>query len=271
MKNHFFISYFGNKRCEVKEIYDTLDLKDKKIIIEPYCGSSAMSYYISTLHPKKFKYILNDNSAPLIDLYHIFKDPEKLTEFKRQYNKILTEMKGLPYIQRRALYNSTIKDGGTLGFYLGTKINGHRQYLYPTESEVELRKLDNQIIRTMDCPIINFLRNEDITIISEDAIQIYKQYRDDSANIILLDPPYMMTCNSEYKGIGSLKTYDIYEELITNPNKKQNIYLVAEGLWYLKLAYKKYLVKTYSKTYTGYNKKKSTIACSYFENKYNNF
>ena len=72
MKNHFFMPYFGNKRQEVEKIYEEIKedlLNDEiKTIIEPYCGSSSISYYISTLHPKRFKYILNDNNKKLIEL-----------------------------------------------------------------------------------------------------------------------------------------------------------------------------------------------------------
>jgi len=44
MKNHFIFSYSGNKRDEVKGIYDLLDLKNVETIIEPCCGTSAFSY-----------------------------------------------------------------------------------------------------------------------------------------------------------------------------------------------------------------------------------
>ena len=68
MKNHFIFSYAGNKRNEVEQIFDKIDLKDIDTIIEPFCGSSAMSYYLSTLYPKKFKYILNDNSKEIYNI-----------------------------------------------------------------------------------------------------------------------------------------------------------------------------------------------------------
>ena len=69
MKNHFIIPYFGNKRMEVENLYNVIKdkLDEVDIIIEPFCGSSAMSYYISTQHPKKIKYILNDNNKKLIE------------------------------------------------------------------------------------------------------------------------------------------------------------------------------------------------------------
>lgn len=61
MKNHFIFPYAGNKREEVEKIHEILkkniDLSKIKTIIEPYCGSSAMSYYLSTIYPNKFNYV----------------------------------------------------------------------------------------------------------------------------------------------------------------------------------------------------------------------
>ena len=81
MKNHYLISYAGNKRQEVENIYNySKTLLNNNVIdtiAELFCGSQAFSYYISTLYPKKFKYILNDNDIFLKELYEIFKDDKK--------------------------------------------------------------------------------------------------------------------------------------------------------------------------------------------------
>ena len=53
MKNHFFFSYCGNKREEVEHIYNLLDLNNIDTIVEPFCGSCAMSYYIWTQNKDK--------------------------------------------------------------------------------------------------------------------------------------------------------------------------------------------------------------------------
>ena len=64
MKNHFLLPYPGNKRNEVEGLYNEIinKLDDITTIIEPFYGSSAFSYYILTKHPKRFQYILNDNT-----------------------------------------------------------------------------------------------------------------------------------------------------------------------------------------------------------------
>ena len=93
--NHFMFAYFGNKRNEIINFYNLLDFNNITTIIEPYCGSSAMSYYISTQQPNKFKYIINDNNKQLIELYKLLKDDnllneleEKIKYYVESFNKI---------------------------------------------------------------------------------------------------------------------------------------------------------------------------------------
>ena len=72
MKNHFFYPYFGNKREEVEHICNLLDLNNIDTIVEPFCGSCAVSYYLWTQNKdKKYKYILNDLDGNLINLLKV--------------------------------------------------------------------------------------------------------------------------------------------------------------------------------------------------------
>ena len=83
MNNHFVFPYAGNKRQEVVKLHDYIvdKLDGIDTIIENFCGSSAMSYYISTKYPKRFKYILNDMNPRLIELYCLVKDKQKFDSF----------------------------------------------------------------------------------------------------------------------------------------------------------------------------------------------
>jgi site-specific DNA-adenine methylase len=118
MKNHFFIGYAGNKRQEVNKIYEHLDLNKIDTIIEPFCGTSAMSFYIASLHPKKFKYILNDYDNKLIELYKISLDEEAFkilcNELNEDYSKIITKNQYLEYIKKDNLKAYLIKKRFTL-------------------------------------------------------------------------------------------------------------------------------------------------------------
>ena len=48
MKTHFYITYPGNKRKEMKGLYPYLDFTNINTIVEPFAGTCAISYYIST-------------------------------------------------------------------------------------------------------------------------------------------------------------------------------------------------------------------------------
>ena len=77
------MAYAGNKRNEVEGLYNEIkdQLNDIETIIEPFCGSSVFSYYLSLKHPKNFKYILNDNNKKLIKIYKIMKDEDLMNDF----------------------------------------------------------------------------------------------------------------------------------------------------------------------------------------------
>jgi len=59
-KNHFFIPYAGNKRSEVERIYESIKdkLDDIEYVVEPFCGTSAFSFYMSLKHPKSLNIFL---------------------------------------------------------------------------------------------------------------------------------------------------------------------------------------------------------------------
>ncbi len=72
--SHFIHSYAGNKRNEFKEFINYIDLDNKKNIIEPFCGTSAISFMIWLEHKDKFNYYLNDNSKDIFNIYELFKN-----------------------------------------------------------------------------------------------------------------------------------------------------------------------------------------------------
>ena len=74
MTNHFIHSYPGNKRNEFQYLNNVIEDIDKyETIIEPFCGSSAISFNIWLNHPNK-KFILNDNNNDLMKVYNLIKN-----------------------------------------------------------------------------------------------------------------------------------------------------------------------------------------------------
>jgi site-specific DNA-adenine methylase len=240
MKNHFIFSYSGNKRDEVEKIYPNLDLSNIDTIIEPYCGTAALSYYISTLHPKKFKYILNDNDKLLTQLYNILKDDKQTLLFETKINDILkdTNFNKDMYVK---LDSNTLE-----GYFIKHKIYSIRPGLF---------RLDYiyKYITLSDSPIVNFLRTENIEIKNEDAVDLYKLHCDDIKTFIFLDPPYINTCNDFYTNT----SMNIYEYLYNNEieNNKAYICLVLEDMWIINLLFKGSKIIKYSKLYQTSKKK----------------
>ena len=84
-------SYAGNKREQVEKIVNNIDFDKITTIIEPFCGSCAISYYISTLYPG-LKYILNDNNKHLREMFYLLKDDDKINLFENEYNDLLVDL-----------------------------------------------------------------------------------------------------------------------------------------------------------------------------------
>jgi site-specific DNA-adenine methylase len=234
LKNHFIFKYPGNKREEVEKICENLDLSNIETIIEPFCGTSAFSYYVSTLYPKKFKYILNDNNSTLIELYKILKDEEKTKEFENKINDILKDTNF-----NKEQYNKL--DIKTLeGYYIKNKIYSIRAGLFRLNYKYKY-------ITLLDSPIVNFLRTENIEIKKENASDLYKLHCDDIKTLIFLDPPYLNTCNNFYTN----PSMEIYEYLSNNKieNNKAYICLILEDILIINLLFKGSKIIKYCKMY----------------------
>jgi site-specific DNA-adenine methylase len=244
MKNHFFFGYAGNKRNETEQIYNTLDLTNIKNIIEPFCGTSAISFYISTKHPKQFNYILNDSNKGLIDLYKIATDDEVLNNLINELNEDYREMDKEKYLNY--IKNDTIK-----AFIIKHRIYQIRAGMFP----VKRMNIDFNYLR--ECPIIQFLKNEKITLINDDGYNVFKTYENNKESLIILDPPYLESCNQYYKLNPTLN--NIYEYLSINSIKKfqSKIVCILENNWIIKLLFRDCEFINYNKTYE--NSKKKTI------------
>lgn len=248
MKNHFYIAYSGNKRNEVKDIYDNLDLSGVNVIIEPYCGSCAISYFIST-KKSGLKYILNDNNKYLKEMYELMIDDNKIDKFEEEYKKLFIDLD-------KNKYNEIVKKEGLLYWMLKNKYYCLRPGLYPLES----RKCSKEL-KLKQTPIYKFFKNENIEFLNMDGVECYKKYKDDETNLLLLDPPYLSSYNDFYFDSSTL----IYEYLFNNDIEKEKakIYLILENMWIIKMLFKNNkFVFEYNKKYEGSKKKTTHIIIS---------
>ena len=244
--NHFIIPYCGNKRKEVENIYNSIkdNLTGIKTIIEPFCGTSALSYYISTLHPKQFKYILNDNNNYLIELYKIAKN-------ENEFNKFIDEIQTIQEnIKTKEEYMAYIKPNNFKTWFLSNTWYCIRPGLYPING----RKRDYKKSKT--CPILEFLRTENIEFLNIDALEIIEEHKNKKESLIFLDPPYLNATNSYY----SNPSCKVYKYLFDNPiNKMESlVVLCLAKMWIIELLFSKYKVIEYDKKYSVHNNSKKT-------------
>lgn len=239
MKNHFVIAYAGNKRDEVETIYDALNLNNIDTIVEPFCGTSSFSYFLSTMHPYKYKYVLNDLNSHLYELYNILKDNVKLLDFEKLINEKAKR------IVDKVSYNNEIKNYKTdlADWFISCKIYTIRQGLYRNGYEYHYIDIKN-------CPIVKFLQTEHVTILNKEGVEILQEYNKKNC-LIFVDPPYLLSCNEYYDDAKS-KSQNIYEYIYNNNIKKMKckFVMVVEKNWMISLLFNKVSnIIEYEKTY----------------------
>jgi DNA adenine methylase len=219
------MSYFGNKRKEVEIIYKNLKLENIETIVEPYCGSAAISYYIYLQNPN-YKFILNDNNKFLKQMYNLIKNNEKCLEFNEEYKTKCEYFKN-----NKEKYLEVISKDTLMAWFIKNKVYRIRPGMFPNEG---YRNYKEEIdIRTF--PICDFFKNGNIEFYDLDAITIYEKYKNNDKCLILLDPPYISSCNDFYVN----SSMNVYEYLYKNDiiKEKAKIYLFLENIWIINLLF----------------------------------
>jgi hypothetical protein len=169
-KNHFIIPYYGNKRSEVETILNNINITDNiDTIIEPFCGTSAFSYFTSLKYPKRFTYYLNDNNKLLIELYNIMKDDIKLKQFEKDINNIRKTL-------TKEIYDKMDKSKIET-YYIHNKVLKFRPSLWCPEYKYNYIDMNK-------CPIIQFLKNERVIISNMDAIEFINNHCNNNNTLI---------------------------------------------------------------------------------------
>jgi parvulin-like peptidyl-prolyl isomerase len=238
------MSYKGNKRQEVVRIFDEIDFEKITTVIEPYCGSCAMSYYISTQYTG-IKYILNDNNQYLKEMYEIMMDEDKITFFENKINnEILPIIKNSRKEYEEFLKTNKEKPTNIYKWFIANKYRGIRTGVF------NLNPNGYKPIDLKSYPIYEFFNNNDIEFTTDNGLEVYKKYKDDEQNLILMDPPYLTAVNYFY----SDPDINIYEYLYNNPIEEEEaqVLLILENIWIIKLLFQNNITEDtveYSKKY----------------------
>lgn len=258
MKNHFFFPYTGNKREEVETIYGQINLDGIDTIVEPFCGSGAISFYISTLHPGQYKYVFNDNNPNLMALYETAKDVKKWKKLMKAVHKIAKTIEKPEYVE-------LVKKDTLESFILRNTFYNFRPGLYPNDKNKDdeanrakrdelLRRMEKNIER--EFPILNFIRNENVTFLCSDANNmVLDPLYNNSSTMIICDPPYLITSNTFYDNVDDCKC-NFYETVLENQEDiRARFYCVLEYMWIIKYAFANWKTFVYKKAYRGWKKK----------------
>ena len=253
MKNHFYTSYVGNKRNEVINIYDEIDFDEIDTIVEPYCGSCAVSYYIWTQNKDKdFKYVLNDKDVELITGLKAVASGE-YAEIENKVNEYRETIKDMldtdGFDKSKEYFKDIIRAEGIANHLFKNKYYKLRAGMMPVGQD--LKRFD-KVFKFSDYPIFEFLQNANIEFHNTNANEIIEMY-DNKTSFVFLDPPYLGSCNNFYKRSDSIDLEECYIHLINKglKNYKSKIIICHEYSWIFKLLFNEYIdeTKKYGKRY----------------------
>ena len=250
MRNHFFFSYPGNKRNEFNEIIKSINFDNINNIIEPFCGSSSISFNIWLKYGNKYNYYLNDNDKELISIYQLFKH-ETIETISNELLNIDNK------ITNKDEWNNYFKSNNTNNIYKELYFRKYstfgRKGFYPLN-----RKIKKYIPSPIQQLFLNFIKSPNVYISNDDWFDIFDKYKDDEKSLLILDPPYINTNNDFYVN----KTLNVYEYFYKNKIElfKSQILLILEDIWVIRLLFSNNnIVNSYGKTYELSKKKTSHI------------
>jgi len=203
--SHIFFAYPGNKRNEYKEIKDKLNFDNITNIIEPFCGTAAISFYIWLEYGDKFTYHLNDKYKFLTDYYEMV----KITEPDDIYNNVVYVKN---FITNNKIFLELHRNNGNNIFVDITirKMSGLRVGLR-RPSELQNSGKFNYFT-PIQLKFLEFIKCSYVHITNNNWFDIFDIYKNDEHSLFIFDPPYIGKNNTYYKN----PTFDVYEYFKNN-------------------------------------------------------
>lgn len=226
--SHFFFFYMGNKRREYKYIEPLLNFYGIENIIEPFCGSSAISFNIWLKYPH-LNFYLNDNYINLINVYNLLKTNDindifdKMNEYKLKYNDPVE-------FKKFGKSHQNCNNIDTIIYMFLRKASRFRfgevlrkEHHFSTKLFTKPTKLQLKFIE--------FIKSPNVHISNDDWSILFDKFKNDDKSIFFFDPPYIDSDNTFYNCKCSNKyDYNVYE--FFNLNKintfNSHIYFILE-------------------------------------------
>jgi len=248
----FVFNYPGNKYREFKTFKHFIELNNKKIIIEPFCGTSSMSFNIwkENKDSKDLIFVLNDFDK---NLFYLYQQIKKLSpdEFENELNKYqyLRESKEIWNKNKDLSFNNPFI------YVVYNNYYNMRPFLFcPLDIK---RKKGDYKLNKLKREFFEFINSDNVIIRNNDWLDVFNEYKDNEEALFLMDPPYMDSCNDFYKLNKELKNTNIYEYFFNNSSVKYkcSIYFILEYNWIIRLLFKNKTTFEYEKTYNMSHKK----------------
>ena len=240
--SQFIFPYAGNKRKEAKWVIKLIP-EDITMIIEPFCGTSAMSFdaykYFKAAN-KTLKFILNDSNEELINVYNLLKQ-ETVENIIRNVQEIADKIKTKEeFLELFQTYKQT-KDIYLYIFFMKYSSKASPGFFNgasrSTNKTFKLTKLQLEFI--------DFIKDQNVKITNEDWKETYETNKHQSA-CFLIDPPYLLSHNSFYTS----KSTNVYEYFSYNKRPENvSLFFILEENWITNLLFKDYEKFSYSKNY----------------------
>jgi site-specific DNA-adenine methylase len=220
-----------------------LKLDDIETIVEPFCGSAAISYKLYLDHPNKFNYVLNDNSPDLIRLYNLIKTQD-VNIFVQEINNFKATITN----KEEYMTMCKKKDKTIYEWFIMHRYYNLRAGLYDSNMHKKEYNLNKEQLK-----FIKFIKDPRVQITCDNWQTSFDQYKDNEHALIMMDPPYLQSCNDFYEDA----RVNVYEHLYYNriESFKSQITLILEKNWIINLLFQNNFKFTYEKMYQPTKKK----------------
>lgn len=197
MSNLFYYSYYGNKRTEIKHFSDVITKliakKEINTIVEPFCGSCALSLDLFVKKAlKTLTYHMNDRDDHLISFFYDVKDNtcKKYIDYCNDYNKEFTCEKWKAQIKK---YHKEPYEPLNYFYFHAFEYESRDPKFYDEKPSIR-KTLKFENYKDTD----EFFKKATLTC--QDFRLIFEKYKDNANALLFLDPPYLDSCNKSYIG-----------------------------------------------------------------------
>ena len=257
-KVQFWLDYAGNKYQESKHIDQAnIDWDKYDTIVEPFGGSFGFSRWLWDKKDMKHKkYVVYDSDNRLLNFYLTIQ--QKLNDgtyddFMKSFNDLKEPTEALPKNARGAI-----------------KQTGRKQLCETLEEPLKTLYYYNVVLNrsALDFKLKKILGYEpmmsQVTFIHKNFTEINWDDYDLNRTLIYLDPPYIDSFNTNYKGETEAFNPVVGRILSFFTEKKANVMLVHTENPLLDYILQPYTICSYGKTY-GFTKRKVVHKVYYSE------